>query len=128
VVLLPSYSADLNPIEQAFSKIKNIPRNLVRAPTKLSWRRWRRRSLRSLLLTPLGGSITVATRLRFSTYECRCKTLRVPGQPRSSSGSTKCMSFLSALAKTFSMSGGPSGGSNVAMSLTGTPTSRKKRS
>src|SRR5215208_6783680 len=40
---------------------------------KLYWRRWRRRSLRSLLLMPRGGSTTAATRSRFSIYECRCK-------------------------------------------------------
>lgn len=56
------------------------------------------------------------------------ETLRVVSQPRPSSGTTKCMSFLLALAKTFSISGEPCGGSNVTMSLTGMPTSRKKRS
>jgi transposase len=46
LVFVPSYSPDLNPIEQAFSKIKNILRKLlVRVPTKLSSKRWRRRSL-----------------------------------------------------------------------------------
>ena len=74
LVFVPSYSPDLNPIEQAFSKIKNILRKLGGcAPTKLSSKRWRGCcSLRSLLLMPLDGSITAATRLRFSIYECRC--------------------------------------------------------
>jgi transposase len=74
LVFVPSYSPDLNPIEQAFSKIKNILRKLsVHAPTKLFWRPWRRCSQRSVLLTPLGGLSTAATRSRFSTYEHRCK-------------------------------------------------------
>jgi transposase len=63
VVFLPSYSPDLNPIEQAFSKIKNILRKLgARAPMRLCWGRWKRRSLRSLQLMLLGGSSTAATR------------------------------------------------------------------
>src|SRR5215208_3574574 len=40
---------------------------------KPCWRRWRRRSLRSVLLMPLGGLTTAVTRSRFSTYEYRCK-------------------------------------------------------
>src|SRR5215218_6360703 len=42
---------------------------------KPCWRRWRRRSLRSVLLMPLGGLTTAVTRSRFSTYEYRCKNL-----------------------------------------------------
>src|SRR5215218_5838606 len=41
---------------------------------KLSLKRWRRRSLRSLPLTPRDGSITAVTRSRFNIYECCCKT------------------------------------------------------
>src|SRR5215212_11084141 len=40
---------------------------------KLSLKRWRRRSLRSLPLTPRDGSITAVTRSRFNIYECCCK-------------------------------------------------------
>src|SRR5215208_2116527 len=40
---------------------------------KPCWRRWRRRSLRSVLLMPLGGLTTAVTRSRFSTYEYRGK-------------------------------------------------------
>src|SRR5918912_1389548 len=45
---------------------------------KPCWKRWRRRSVRSPLLTPLDGSVIAAMRLRFSTYEHRCQF--VPGQ------------------------------------------------
>jgi len=72
LVFVPSYSPDLNPIEQAFSKIKNILRKLGARPTKPCWRRWRRRSLKSVLLMRPGGLSTAATRSRFSTYEYRC--------------------------------------------------------
>jgi transposase len=71
LVFVPSYSPDLNPIEQAFSKIKNILRK-IGAPTKRSLRRWRRRSLKSLLVMLLGGLTTAVTKSRFSTYEYRC--------------------------------------------------------
>ena len=74
LVYVPSYSPDLNPIEQAFSKIKNILRKLgARTHKALCWQRWRRRSVRSPLLTPLGGLSTAVTSSRFSTYEYRCK-------------------------------------------------------
>jgi len=76
LVFLPSYSPDLNPIEQAFSKIKNISSgNSERALMKHFLRRWRRRSLKSVLMTLLNGLTTVVTRSRFSTYEYRCKML-----------------------------------------------------
>jgi len=73
LVFVPSYSPDLNPIEQAFSKIKNILRKLGARTHEACLRRWRRRSLRSPLPTPQGGSTTAATRSRFSTYEYRCE-------------------------------------------------------
>ena len=70
LVFVPSYSPDLNPIEQAFSKIKNVLRKLgARTHEALCWRRWRRRSVRSLLPMWPGGSRTAATRSRSSTYE-----------------------------------------------------------
>jgi transposase len=74
LVFAPSYSPDLNPIEQAFSKIRISSGSSERAPMKPYWRRWRRRSPRSLLLMPLDGSITAATRSKSSTYEYRCKS------------------------------------------------------
>src|SRR5215217_8379320 len=40
---------------------------------KLSLKRWRRRSLRSLPLTPRDGSITAVTRSTFNIYECCCE-------------------------------------------------------
>jgi transposase len=73
LVFVPSYSPDLNPIEEAFSKIKSILRKLgARTHEALCWRRWRRHSPRSPLLTLLDGSLIAATRSRFSTYEYRC--------------------------------------------------------
>ena len=72
-MFVPSYSADLNPIEQAFSKIKNILRKLgARTHEALLEAMEEALSLRSLLLTPLDGSVIAAMRPRFSTYECRC--------------------------------------------------------
>ena len=74
LVFVPSYSPDLNPIEQAFSKIKNILRKLWSAhPRSSAGGDGGGALVRSLLLMPLGGSITAATRSRFSTYEYRCK-------------------------------------------------------
>jgi len=82
LVFLLSYSADLNPIEQAFSKIKNILRKLgARTQEVLCWRRWRRRFLRSLLLMPPGGLTTAVTRSRFSTCECRCRSASLRTAP-----------------------------------------------
>ena len=73
LVYVPSYSPDLNPIEQAFSKIKNILRKLgARTHEALLEAMEEALSLRSLLLTPLDGSVIAAMRPRFSTYECRC--------------------------------------------------------
>ena len=73
VVFLPSYSPDLNPIEEALSKIKNIPfARWGHALTRCSPKRWQRRSGLSRLRTQLGGSTIAATRSRFNTCECRC--------------------------------------------------------
>src|SRR3954447_11249521 len=66
LVFVPSYSPDLNPIEQAFSEIENVLSRLGARTTKPCWRRWRRRSLRSPLLMQQGGSSTAVTRSRFS--------------------------------------------------------------
>ena len=40
---------------------------------KPCWKRWRRHSARSLLLTPQDGWVIAATSSRFSTYEYRSK-------------------------------------------------------
>ena len=48
VLYLPPYSPDFNPIEEAFSKIKNLLRTAqARSREALWWRRWVRRSTRS---------------------------------------------------------------------------------
>ena len=74
LVFVPSYSPDLNPIEQAFSKIKNILRKLgARTHEALLEAMEEALSLRSLLLMPRGGLSTAVTRSRFSTYEYRCQ-------------------------------------------------------
>jgi transposase len=74
LVFVPSYSPELNPIEQAFSKIKNILRKLgARTHEALPLRPWMRHSPRSPPPTPQGGSVIAATRSRFSTYEYRCQ-------------------------------------------------------
>ncbi len=74
LVFLPSYSPDLNPIEQVFSKIKNILRKLgARTYEALLAAMKEALSLRSLLVIPLGGLTTAVTRPRFSTYEYCCK-------------------------------------------------------
>lgn len=74
LVFLPSYSPDLNPIEEAFSKIKNINilRKLGARTHQALLERWRRPCVRSRPLTLPDGSITADTRSRFSTYEYRC--------------------------------------------------------
>jgi len=57
LVYLPSYSPEMNPIEEAFSKIKAMEEALCK-------------------ITPAeaaGWFATAVTRLRFCTYEYRCK-------------------------------------------------------
>ena len=74
LVFLPSYSPELNPIEEAFSKIKNILRKVgARTRESLVWRRYPGRSLRSRPGTRPDGSLIAATRSRFDTSECRCR-------------------------------------------------------
>jgi transposase len=73
LVFVPSYSPDLNPIEQAFSKIKNILRKLgARTHEALLEAMEEALSLRSPLPMSPGGLTTAVTRSRFSTYEYRC--------------------------------------------------------
>jgi transposase len=74
LVFVPSYSPDLNPIEQAFSKIKNILRKLgARTHEALLEAMEEALCKVSPLLMSPDGSIIAATSLRFSTYEYRCK-------------------------------------------------------
>ena len=70
LVFLPSYSPDLNPIEEAFSKIKGLLRK-AGARAKPWSKRWRRRSVRSWPKTLQVGLGTVATTLRLNTCEDR---------------------------------------------------------
>jgi transposase len=76
LVFVPSYSPDLNPIEQAFSKIKHILRKLG-ARTHEALLEAMKKALSEV--TPLDaaadGSSTAATRSRFNTCEYRCKVL-----------------------------------------------------
>ncbi len=74
LLYLPSYSPDLNPIEEAFSKIKRLVRKAVKPGRKKPWSRrsvWR--CLRSAPGTPVLSSSTVDTRYRFSHYGERCR-------------------------------------------------------
>jgi transposase len=73
VVFVPSYSPDLNPIEQAFSKIKNILRKLG-ARTHEALLEAMEEALSKVTPADAAGwfSITVVTKSRFSTHECRC--------------------------------------------------------
>jgi DDE superfamily endonuclease len=78
VVFVPSYSPDLNPIEQAFSKIKNILRKLG-ARTHEALLEAMEEALSKVTPADAAGwfSITVVTKSRFSTHECRCKKARL---------------------------------------------------
>jgi len=46
LVYLPPYSPDLNPIEEAFAKLKTLLRKAGGAPAKPCWKRWVRPSMR----------------------------------------------------------------------------------
>ena len=62
LVYLPPYSPDLNPIEQAFSKVKGLLRRAeARTPERRSWRGWDGRWTRSRPVTPAASSGTAAT-------------------------------------------------------------------
>jgi transposase len=74
VLCLPPYSPDFDPIEEAFSKIKNL--NFARpgrASTKLSSWRSVRRSARSARRMRRHSSSIAATVRRFNYYDRRCK-------------------------------------------------------
>ena len=71
LVFVPSYSPDLNPIEQAFSKIKNILRKLG-ARTHEALLEAMEEALSKVSPGDAAcGLSTAVTKLRFSTYEYR---------------------------------------------------------
>ena len=72
VLYLPPYSPDFNPIEEAFSKIKNLCAKRGRASTKHSSRRLGRRSWRSARRMRRHSSSIAATVRRFNYYDGRC--------------------------------------------------------
>jgi transposase len=75
LLFLPSYSPDLNPIEEAFSKIKALVRKegarmreaLVEAIGRALWRPSRQKTLQAGSPTPVIG-------LRINPYEYRCQS------------------------------------------------------
>jgi DDE superfamily endonuclease len=73
LIYLPSYSPDLNPIEQAFSKTKNILRKLGARTHQALLEAMEGRSARSRPRMRTDGSITAVKRSRFGTYEHRCQ-------------------------------------------------------
>ena len=83
VLYLPPYSPDFNPIEEAFSKIKNLIRKAGRACTKHSSWRSVRRSRRSARRMRRHSSSIAATVRRFNDYDRRC-ICRLPGPSASS--------------------------------------------
>jgi transposase len=72
LIYLPSYSPDFNPIEEAFSKIKDFLRKARRGLGRRSWRPSAQRSRRSPLRTRAASSSTVGTLCRFNHYGERC--------------------------------------------------------
>jgi transposase len=75
LVYLPSYSPDLNPIEEAFAKVKHLLRKIgARTKGMPSSRRWTEHWEPSAPKTREGSSFTTATAPRRSTYESRCQT------------------------------------------------------
>ena len=76
LIYLPPYCPELNPIEEAFAKIKHIPSGrCVPAPRRLSSRRWGGHWEPSIQKTYGDSSLTVATASRRSNYERRCEIL-----------------------------------------------------
>jgi transposase len=73
LIYLPSYSPDFNPIEEAFSKIKDFLRKARRGLGRRSWRPSAQRSRRSPLRTRAASSSTVGTLCRFNHYGERCR-------------------------------------------------------
>jgi hypothetical protein len=82
LVYLPSYSPDLNPIEEALSKIKHILRKIA-ARTKEALIEAMGRALAAVSVQDVkGSSLTVATALRRSNYERRCEMVKRPQSKR----------------------------------------------
>lgn len=72
--LPPYYSPDLNPIEQAFAKVKGMLCAVPKpAPARRSWRRWAGRSMRSADGMPRASFCIVATVPWPSCYDRRSK-------------------------------------------------------
>lgn len=72
---LPAYSPDLNPVEEAFSKVKaRLRKAAARTREALWWKRWARRSLRSRPGTRRGGLPTAAMGPRVNNRERRCES------------------------------------------------------
>lgn len=73
LLYLPPYSPDLNPIEEAFSKIKvSCARRRLEAGRRWS-KLWARRSTRSPPRMREAFSSTADTEYRFNRYERRCR-------------------------------------------------------
>ena len=70
LLCLPPYSPDLNPIEQAFSKIKGFPRHTAAGR---SWKRWVGRWTTYPPKTPVGSSRTAATATWANRYDERAR-------------------------------------------------------
>ena len=73
VVYLPPYSPDLNPIEQAFSKVKGWYARPKPAPGRRSSRRWAGHRTRSPTGTPVGASGTAVTAWWTNRYDSRSR-------------------------------------------------------
>jgi transposase len=76
LLYLPGYCPDYDPIEEAFSKIKEILRRAC-APglAKPSLRRWAKHYPRSAPGMPRDSSSTLVTVLWVNYYEARCRHL-----------------------------------------------------
>jgi transposase len=74
LIYLPSYSPDLNPIEEAFSKIKGLVRK-AQARTREALLEAIGSALCAVspVVTPVASSSTAATGCRFNHYGKRCK-------------------------------------------------------
>ena len=74
LLYLPPYSPDLNPIEEAFSKVKWLLRGIgPRTREVLWWRPWVRRSMRSVRRTQKAFSLIAFIAEWNNNYERRCK-------------------------------------------------------
>jgi hypothetical protein len=73
--VLPPYSPDLSPIEEAFSKIKGILARRRPGAGKLWWKQWAGRSTRSRLGMRKAFSSTADTGYWFNHRESRCREM-----------------------------------------------------